>query len=241
MQAIIIEGLGYLASFTVAISLLMVSVLKLRIINLIGSTMFLIYGLLIGSVPIVITNVCVVSINIVNLRRLRSGNKAVQYNDMGGELRPQVEVFANEYLQDIRRFFPYFSVEQIAAAEEAGGRVFAAVRNLKVVGFAVVFPVAGVGSVLKPDRAMLIQNNSSGREHCFLLDYIVPRYRGLGLVRGLHELVIHQAGSSVDALLALTPQSSRKYAAFLQNNGFSFLAQKDGDVLYRKPLGSVRP
>lgn len=58
-----IELIGYLSSALVVVSLLMTRILRLRVIGLIGSTTFLIYGLLIGSLPIVITNVVIMIIN----------------------------------------------------------------------------------------------------------------------------------------------------------------------------------
>ncbi len=51
------ELIGYVASALVVTSLAMTSVVRLRTISLAGSVTFVVYGLLIGSVPIVITNV----------------------------------------------------------------------------------------------------------------------------------------------------------------------------------------
>ena len=45
----ILELVGYLASLLVLVSLLMTSVTKLRVINMIGSFIFAIYALLIAS------------------------------------------------------------------------------------------------------------------------------------------------------------------------------------------------
>jgi hypothetical protein len=64
-----IEAVGYLGSALVITSLLMTRILRLRVISLIGSTAFLMYGLLIASVPIVITNVVIMGINITFLWR----------------------------------------------------------------------------------------------------------------------------------------------------------------------------
>jgi hypothetical protein len=64
-----IEAVGYLGSALVITSLLMTRILRLRVISLTGSTAFLMYGLLIASVPIVITNVVIMGINITFLWR----------------------------------------------------------------------------------------------------------------------------------------------------------------------------
>lgn len=239
METWIVEAIGYAASALIALSLLMVSVLKLRIINLMGSACFVLYGGLIGSIPLMLTNMFIIVINAVNLQRLRVGAGGIRYSEMGGEHRVQVQEFAAAFLTDIRRFFPWFTVEQIAAAERSGGRVFAAIRHLRVVGVAVVAPVATIDNVLVPGEAELVRRcGRSASEHCFLLDYILPRYRGLGLVRGLHELVIHHVGPSATGLLAIASSRTRAYPAFLRHNGFQLIAEEQGLQLYRKPLGS---
>jgi uncharacterized protein with PQ loop repeat len=64
------EIIGYLASFIVLISFLMKDIKKLRIINSIGCILFVAYGILLNfSIPIIITNVAIVGINIYYLTR----------------------------------------------------------------------------------------------------------------------------------------------------------------------------
>lgn len=63
------ELIGYTASALVIISLTRRSVVRLRSISLVGSITFLTYGLLLGSVPIVVTNLCIATINVWFLSR----------------------------------------------------------------------------------------------------------------------------------------------------------------------------
>ncbi len=66
------ELIGYLASALVVASLAMTSVVRLRTISLAGSITFVVYGLLIGSMPIVITNASIaVPEHLVPLPRAR--------------------------------------------------------------------------------------------------------------------------------------------------------------------------
>ncbi|WP_047985647.1 YgjV family protein [Ornithinibacillus californiensis] len=65
-----LEWLGYLASLIVLISLLMSSIKKLRWINMIGSSLFSLYGFLIGALPVGIMNLGIVFINIYYLVKL---------------------------------------------------------------------------------------------------------------------------------------------------------------------------
>ncbi len=52
----IYEIIGYTASILVAVSLMMRSVFKLRVINLPGAVAFTAYGLLIGAYPVAAVN-----------------------------------------------------------------------------------------------------------------------------------------------------------------------------------------
>ena len=62
-QNFTIELVGYFASFMVLISFLMGNIKKLRIINTVGCVAFIIYGVLLNSLPIIITNTAIVGIN----------------------------------------------------------------------------------------------------------------------------------------------------------------------------------
>lgn len=63
------EMLGYLASVFVAVSLMMRSLKKLRVINLIGSLLFTAYGLIIGAYPVAVVNAFIVLVNIYYLQQ----------------------------------------------------------------------------------------------------------------------------------------------------------------------------
>lgn len=63
MNETFIEYLGYAASAAVLISFLMKSIRVLRTVNTIGCLLFIGYGILIGSIPVIITNAAIVLIN----------------------------------------------------------------------------------------------------------------------------------------------------------------------------------
>ena len=65
-----VELIGYVASALIAISVTMNSIVKLRIINMIGAFMFGTYGLLIGSIPVVLMNYFIGVTNIFYLWKL---------------------------------------------------------------------------------------------------------------------------------------------------------------------------
>jgi hypothetical protein len=64
----IYEIIGYTASALVAISLMMSSIVKLRVINMIGAALFTLYGLLIGAYPVAVLNFTIVLIDLYYLR-----------------------------------------------------------------------------------------------------------------------------------------------------------------------------
>jgi hypothetical protein len=63
------EYIGYVASALVLISFIMKKITYLRVINSFGCAFFIVYGTLLASVPIVITNAAIVMINIYYLTR----------------------------------------------------------------------------------------------------------------------------------------------------------------------------
>lgn len=67
----IVEWVGYFAMATVLLSFLMKSVIKLRMVNLLGCLFFVIYGFMLSPIskPIIITNSAILIINLFYLLR----------------------------------------------------------------------------------------------------------------------------------------------------------------------------
>lgn len=63
----ITEWIGYAASAGVLLSFLMRDIRTLRMVNSVGCFLFIIYGILLSSVPVILTNVIIVIINIYYL------------------------------------------------------------------------------------------------------------------------------------------------------------------------------
>jgi len=105
------EAVGYVASALVVLSLTMTSVVRLRSISLIGSVIFGVYGALISSVPIMMTNTAIAGINIWFLRA-ELGNR----RDLGAVLidarSPFLVDFVHFHLDDIHRFQPSFEMPE---------------------------------------------------------------------------------------------------------------------------------
>jgi hypothetical protein len=106
-----VETLGYVASALVVLALTMTSVVRLRIISLVGSLTFLVYGVLIEATPIVITNTSIAVINVWFLRKEFAAG-APGGRDLGvSRIRPDSPFLADFvafHLDDIHRFQPDF-------------------------------------------------------------------------------------------------------------------------------------
>ena len=57
------EWVGYAASLGVLVSFLMKDIKVLRIVNSVGCGLFVAYGLMLGSIPIILTNVAILFVN----------------------------------------------------------------------------------------------------------------------------------------------------------------------------------
>ena len=67
-----IEYIGYLASFLVALSFTLKNIKKLRIVNSFGCLVFVAYGFMIDSIPVIITNSLITLINFYYLSKKNS-------------------------------------------------------------------------------------------------------------------------------------------------------------------------
>ena len=156
-----IEAIGYLGSALVITSLLMTRILRLRVISLMGSTAFLVYGLLIGSVPIMITNVVIMGINTTFLWRATRVTERFSLL----EVRPD-SMYLEEFLQ--------FHHEDILVHQPAWNGELAD-SNL----------TALVLRDMQP--AMAIVGNVGNGAMELRLDYAIPRFRDYRMGRFLYD------------------------------------------------------
>lgn len=107
------ELVGYLASALIVVSLAMTSVVRLRIISLLGSITFVVYGILIQSIPIVITNALIAVINVWYLRKEFAPGSASGVGLGVSHIRPDspfLADFVDFHLADIHRSQPDFRI-----------------------------------------------------------------------------------------------------------------------------------
>lgn len=110
--AMIIEIFGYIGSVLVVISMLMSSIVKLRVVNTIGSIVSGTYALIVGAIPLVLMNACLIVINIYNLIKLLNTKQV--YDLVEGRADDAfVAYFLDRYANDIKTCFPEFKKEVV--------------------------------------------------------------------------------------------------------------------------------
>lgn len=123
-----LEWMGYAASAIILVSLIMSSVKKLRWINLVGSAVFAVYGILIESVPVAVMNIGIVLINIYYLYGMYSQKEYFKILDVkkGSKYLKSILTF---YKADIKTFGG-FDLEKLDSSVIR----FFVLRNMVVAG-----------------------------------------------------------------------------------------------------------
>ena len=188
-----IEVVGYLGSALVVTSLLMTRILRLRVISLMGAAAFLAYGVLIGSVPIIITNIVIVIINVTYLWR------ATQIKEWFSllEVRPE-----SKYLEE---FLQFHHEDILVYQPDWNGEV--ADSDLTVLVLRDMQPaMAIVGAVTNASMELR-------------LDYAIPRFRDYRMGRFLHD---SNAEFFVERNITTITASgqTKKHVRYLRKMGF---------------------
>lgn len=203
-----LEYIGYLASLIVLISLLMSSVKKLRWINMIGSLIFGIYGLLIKSYPVAIMNAGIVFINIYYLVQMY-GNKDYFQLLETSEKDAYYDRFKSFYEAEIHRFMNH----ENSLNTEGSFKVFV-LRNMVPAG-------------------LLVGNIKSDTLH-IEIDYVTPPYRDFKIASFLfdEQKVFFQA-KGIQVLK--TKSGNTKHEKYLKRIGFHQEIE-NGETIYTKKL-----
>ena len=113
MNLSVYELIGYMGSAVVLISFMMTSVVKMRIVNIIGALVCLVYGVLIQAYPTVALNGVLILVNLFQL--IRVVNQSDEYQMVATDQKdPMFLYFLEHYGDDIRQFFPDFDPSVVA-------------------------------------------------------------------------------------------------------------------------------
>ena len=156
-----VELIGYLGSILVAISLMMKSLLRLRIINLIGALFFTLYGILLGAYPVAFLNGIIVCIDLYYLFQMWRQKDFFTFLEVSPE-GSYLNAFVEFYRDDILEIIPTYK-------HTTGNDVlcFFILRNMMP---------AGLFIARVRDEEAQIQ-----------LDYVIPNYRDFKVGRFIFE------------------------------------------------------
>ena len=156
-----VELIGYLGSILVAISLMMKSLLRLRIINLIGALFFTLYGILLGAYPVAFLNGIIVCIDLYYLFQMWRQKDFFTFL----EVSPQgkyLNAFVEFHRDDILEIIPTYT-----RTTEDDLLCFFILRNMMPAGLFIA--------------------KVQGDEAHIQLDYVIPNYRDFKVARFIFE------------------------------------------------------
>ena len=193
-EAVIYEIIGYLASLLVAISLMMSAIVKLRIINLLGSLTFTIYGVLIDAWPVALMNAFIVFVNIYYLVKIYRDDQYFQLL-RSTEESSYLDKFLEFYRDHIKTYQPEFSFEKS--------------YNYVVFVLSDMVPAGLVIGNLNDDGTLEMD-----------LDFVIPSYRDFKIGRFLFEK--NREELKQDGIQKIvTPIGNEDHNSYLEKVGFN--------------------
>ncbi len=188
------ELIGYAASILVAVSLMMTSILKLRILNLIGAATFTLYGFLIHAYPIVILNAFIVVINLYFLLQIYFRKEYFTLLEVKKDSR-YLHRFLEFYAKEIRKFQPDFTFDR-----QKELIIFFVLRNMVPAGLF-------IGEIRDASTVFVT------------LDFAIPGYRDFKI----GKYVYHRQPEFFTARgfqIVLTHPGDHAHASYLRRMGF---------------------
>lgn len=205
---LIYELIGYVASLLVAVSLMMSNIIQLRIVNLIGSVTFSLYGILIGSIPVAAMNAFIVLVNIYYLTQIYSVVEYFKILEVPTESE-YLKAFLNFYRDQIHGFQPGFN----SRVRHDDLNIFV-LRDMVPAGLL-------MGNLIHDD-AFFVD-----------LDFVVPQYRDFKIGKFLfEENKSFFFGKGIKQIVAAP--GSEKHNDYLEQMGFS--TEDKDDKFYRLRL-----
>ena len=161
MNINVVEVIGYLGSILVAISLMMKSLLRLRIINLIGALFFTLYGILLTAYPVAMVNGIIVCIDIYYLYQMWRQKDFFTFLEVSPNGK-YLNAFVEFHKDDIREIIPSYTYHP-----EDDLLCFFVLRNMMPAGLFIA--------------------RVQGEEAHILLDYVISNYRDFQVARFIFE------------------------------------------------------
>ena len=194
MEIGILEIIGYVASVTIAVSMTVSSIVKFRLINLAGATLFATYGFLISSLPVGVLNSFIITVDLFFLYKIFSKKEVFETLEVRGDNRYLLR-FVDFYKKDIQSFFPGFQY----------------IPEKNTVSFFVLRDMAVAGLFLgrrENDNVLRVG-----------IDYVLPEYRdfknGKFVYQMLQDHFVNEGFSKI-----ITDSKNPRHVRYLKKLGF---------------------
>lgn len=201
-----LEWFGYIASLIVLVSLTMSSIIKLRLINLLGCTSFALFAFLINSYPTMFMNLGITAINMYYLWKYFKEEEKFKLISVSAK-GEYFDYFLSTNRSEVELYAP---IEELRMANTA----FFMLRNNMVAG-------------------VLVGNLDEKGVFSILLDYATPEYRDFKLASHFYETnpeIIK--GRGINSLIG-TPKTEA-HRGYLLRVGFKLVEGEDN--MYCKSL-----
>lgn len=201
------EIIGYAASVTIALSMLMTSIVRLRSVILVGNIIFIVYGVFINAMPIILLNTFNAGVNIFFLAKIYSHKELFKILCIRNDNR-YLLAFLDFHKKEIEKFNPGFVYNP---GEDSVS--FFILRDMHV---------AGVFLAKKTDDSTLLTH----------LDFVIPEYRDYKI----GKLLFHCDDNFFATLgykSVYAKPASQSHGKYLEKMGFVKEISKD-QTLYKK-------
>ena len=183
-----LEILGYAASVITAVSLMMASHVRLRLLNLVGSSVFAAYGFLIHAYPVGALNVFIAAVDLYFLLRITRVRTVFTLLPM-----PTHDAYFERFLgfheADIAQFFPGFSAAVAAwsPGPAEGGMLLYLLRDMVTAGVFVAHRDDADPATLHVDLDYVTKEFRDYRTGRFLFEEQAGFFRAQGVARIVAE------------------------------------------------------
>ena len=188
-----LEMIGYMGSVLVAISLMMRSLLRLRMINSAGCVVFVLYGILIHAYPVAILNAFIVCINAFYLIRMFRQKDYFHLLEISHD-SAYLSNFLDFYQDEVKEIYPDY-----VHNTESNHPTWLVLRNMVPAGVFIL--------------------ERGGAQAQVLLDYVIPTYRDFRVARFFyHEQAGYFHNQGIDYFVSAPGRP--RHAKYLERMGF---------------------
>ena len=206
MEVNFLQLIGYIASAIIAVSMMMNSIVKFRWINMVGASLFSIYGFVINAYPVGLLNGIILSVDIYYLIIIYTKKEIFEILEVNAESE-YLKRFVQFHNERIQKICPGFSYNP-----DMNTVSFFVLRNMSVTGLYLAH---------REKENVLVVG----------LDYVIPEYKdfknGKYVYFNLRKKFINDGYTKI-----IAEGNNMSYINYLKKFGF----KKDENGLYTKDL-----